>query len=43
MTHLALHDPAPDFTLPDHQGRLVTLSDLYASQYVLLVFNLGFV
>jgi peroxiredoxin len=39
---LSVNAPAPDFTLPDHQGRLFTLSELVAHQYVLLVFNLGF-
>lgn len=43
MKHLAVGDTAPDFMLPDHEGTLFTLSELYSEQNVLLVFNLGFV
>jgi peroxiredoxin len=43
MNRLSPGDIAPDFTLPNHQGALVTLSGVYRSQHVLLVFNLGFV
>lgn len=39
VTDLAL---APDFTLPDHQGQPVTLSEARASGPVLLVFYRGF-
>jgi peroxiredoxin len=42
MSRLTIGNTAPDFTLPDHQGSLVKLSDLYRSQNVLLVFNIGF-
>ncbi len=42
LNHLSIGDPAPDFTLPNHEGTLFKLSDLFASRSVLLVFNLGF-
>jgi len=34
---------APDFTLPDHQGQEVRLSDYRGKKNVLLVLNRGFV
>lgn len=34
-------DRAPDFTLPDQNGRPITLSNIYSSQSVLLVFYRG--
>jgi peroxiredoxin len=34
---------APDFSLPDYRGGMVTLSDLYPTHNVLLVFNIGFI
>jgi len=43
MNRLSLGDKAPDFTLPDHKGALYKLSDVYRSQNVLMLFNLGFV
>jgi hypothetical protein len=42
MNRLSVGDIAPDFSLPDHTGRLVRLSDVNQSQHVLLVFNIGF-
>jgi len=42
MKQLEIGDTAPDFTLPDHTGQLVSLSEIYRSKYVLLVFNIGF-
>jgi hypothetical protein len=39
---LSVGDDVPDFALPDHQGTLIQLSDIYEHQNVLLVFNLGF-
>ncbi len=38
-----LNKPAPDFTLPDFNGRAVTLSEFSAKKNVVLVFNRGFV
>ncbi|MFW6069732.1 MAG: hypothetical protein ACOC9X_01700 [bacterium] len=43
MKRLSVGDPAPEFTLTDQQGKSFTLSELYRTQNVLLVFNLGFV
>lgn len=43
MHRLCVGDPAPDFSLPDHTGKLFKLSDLTRQQNILLVFNLGFV
>ena len=34
----AIGDPAPDFALPDHEGRTVRLSDLLADGKVVLAF-----
>jgi peroxiredoxin len=34
-------DTAPDFSLPDYNGRLYTLSELTARKSALLVFNIG--
>jgi peroxiredoxin len=42
MEQLKVGDLAPDFTLPDRNGTLVKLSELYSRQNVLLVFNIGF-
>ncbi len=42
MNRFALGDTAPNFTLPDHQGQTLKLSEIYRTQHVLLVFNLGF-
>ena len=42
MEKLSLGDLAPDFSLPDHEGNLIKLSDLYQHHHVLLVFNIGF-
>jgi len=43
MDRLCVGNPAPDFSLPDHRGKLFRLSEIVRSQNVLLVFNLGFV
>jgi peroxiredoxin len=37
-----LNKPAPDFTLPDFNGRIVRLTDFRGRKNVLLVFNRGF-
>jgi hypothetical protein len=42
LKRLTLGDKAPDFSLPDHQGQLHRLSELYRTRNVLLVFNIGF-
>jgi hypothetical protein len=41
-THLAVGQPAPDFTLPDAAGRPVRLADYRGRQPVLLVFYRGY-
>ena len=38
---LSTGDRAPDFSLPDHTGKLFRLPEVYRTQNVLLVFNLG--
>lgn len=43
MARVPLHQPAPDFTLPDYAGRPFSLADLRGRKHVLLVFNRGFV
>lgn len=43
MNRLSVGDMAPDFTLPDHEGELFTLSNVNRTKVVLLVFNLGFI
>jgi peroxiredoxin len=43
MSRLSLGDTAPNFALPNHEGAVFKLSDVYRTQNVLLVFNLGFV
>lgn len=42
MTRLAVGDIAPDFSLPDHTGRIFTLSEVLKTSNALLVFNIGF-
>ena len=42
MPKVALHTPAPDFTLNDFNGNPVKLSNFRDQKYVLLVFNRGF-
>ena len=42
MGKLSDGDTAPDFSLPNHQGIMIRLSDLVQQKNVMLVFNLGF-
>jgi hypothetical protein len=42
LSHVALDTPAPDFELPDFEGKVFRLSDLRGAKNVLLVFNRGF-
>jgi peroxiredoxin len=42
LPHVDLDTPAPDFELPDFEGKAFRLSDLRGSENVLLVFNRGF-
>jgi len=42
MPQVKLNTPAPEFSLPDFQGRLVKLSDFRERENILLVFNRGF-
>jgi peroxiredoxin len=43
MPQIALNAPAPNFTLPDFRGNIVSLSDFNGQSNLLLVFNRGFV
>ena len=38
MTHLKVGDRAPDFSLPSHLDKQVTLSDLHGKKHVVLAF-----
>lgn len=42
MPRVALHQTAPDFTLPDFLGNPFRLGDLRSKKNVLLVFNRTF-
>ena len=42
MSKVALNTAAPDFTLQDYQGNVISLSQFRGKQHVLLVFNRGF-
>ena len=42
MTRVSINIAAPDFTLPDFDGRSFRLSDLRVKYNVLVVFNRGF-
>ncbi len=43
MSRISLDLPAPDFSLADFRGNMVTLSDYRGKKNVLLVFNRTFV
>jgi peroxiredoxin len=43
MARVQLDAIAPEFTLEDHQGHVVRLSDYCGKKHVILVFNRGFV
>jgi peroxiredoxin len=43
MSRLSVGDIAPDFTLPNHEGILVSLSEVLKNHNALLLFNLGFI
>jgi len=38
MSNVKIGDPAPDFTLPDHTGKQVKLSDFKGKKNVVLAF-----
>jgi peroxiredoxin len=42
MPRVSLDQIAPEFSLPDFSGDVVSLSDFRGSKNVLLVFNRGF-
>jgi len=42
MPKVELHTYAPEFSLPDFNGRSVSLSDFAGRKSVLVVFNRGF-
>lgn len=42
MPRVSLNQPAPDFSLPDSAGNVVSLSEFHGMKNVLLVFNRGF-
>ena len=42
MSKVNINTPAPEFTLQDYHGNLVSLSHFKHKQNVLLVFNRGF-
>ena len=42
MPKVAINQPAPEFTLQDYRGNVVSLSHYREKKTVLLVFNRGF-
>lgn len=42
MPQITLNTPAPDFALPNFEGKIIRLSDFCGQSNVLLVFNRGF-
>ena len=43
MPRVALNTPAPDFTLNDFKGNVVSLADYRGMSHIVLVFNRGFI
>jgi len=42
MARVVLHAPAPAFSLPDFNGKVVSLADFTHQKNVLVIFNRGF-
>jgi hypothetical protein len=42
MPRVSLSQPAPNFSLPDSAGNVVSLSEFHGMKNVLLIFNRGF-
>jgi peroxiredoxin (alkyl hydroperoxide reductase subunit C) len=42
MPRVSLNQTAPDFSLPDYRGKVVSLADFRGRKNVLLVFNRTF-
>jgi peroxiredoxin len=42
VERLTVGEEAPDFSLPDYQGVVHTLSHIISTKNALLVFNIGF-
>ena len=42
MPRVSLNAPAPDFTLNDFKGNVVSLADYRGKSHIVLVFNRGF-
>lgn len=42
MSRVTLNQTAPNFSLPDFSGKVVSLSDFHGKKSVLLVFNRTF-
>lgn len=42
MSHLSPGAAAPEFALPNHEGILVSLSDVLREHNAFVLFNLGF-
>jgi peroxiredoxin len=42
MSKVSINQPAPEFTLQDYRGNMVSLADYRTRGPVLLVFNRGF-
>ena len=42
MPVVAINQPAPDFSMPDSRGEMITLSEFKGLEHVILVLNRGF-